>query len=314
MTTLGGEVLRGRGRAKGTSRSCRIALPDDFRAGDVLAFHKRDPLAVAERVDGNTLQKGLAWEGQPARLTVRFQSGHADARLDTDGRLMADAPDSLEQMVRRMLGLRQRVKEFEQTYRAHAQLGPLIAQHPGLRVPLSPSPFEALVWAITGQQISVRAALSLRRKLIQAAGLRHSSGLHCFPDARRIARLTEGDFRQAGYSRTKAQTLIRLSRGIREKQLPLDEWLATLPVQDIRENLLRVRGIGPWTVDYALLRGFGWLDGSLHGDAAVRRGLQSLLGDSEVVTAGRTKQWLAEFSPWRALVAAHLWARQAFDA
>ena len=35
-----------------------------------------------------------------------------------------------------------------------------------------------------------------------------------------------------------------------------------------------LKGIGPWTVDYALLRGFARLDGSLHGDAAVRRQLQ----------------------------------------
>jgi DNA-3-methyladenine glycosylase II len=69
-----------------------------------------------------------------------------------------------------------------------------------------------------------------------------------------------------------------------------------------------VSGIGPWTVYYALLRGFGWLDGSLHGDAGVRRGLQVLLNSSEKVSEEHARVWLAEFSPWRALVIAHLWA------
>ncbi len=139
---------------------------------------------------------------------------------------------------------------------------------------LAATPFEALTWAITGQQISLSAALSLRRKLIRAAGLGHSGGLACYPDAGSIARLSEADLHQAGFSRTKAQTLIALSQGVRQNRLPLDAWLVTLPVAEIRERLLRLRGIGPWTVDYALLRGFGWLDGSLHGDAAVRRNLQ----------------------------------------
>lgn len=34
----------------------------------------------------------------------------------------------------------------------------------------------------------------------------------------------------------------------------------TLPVEEIREQLMAIRGISPWTVNYALLRGFDWLD------------------------------------------------------
>ncbi len=43
-------------------------------------------------------------------------------------------------------------------------------------------------------------------------------------------------------------------------------------------------------------------------DAAVRRGLQTLLQSSEPISETQASQWLAQFSPWRALVAAHLWA------
>jgi DNA-3-methyladenine glycosylase II len=56
------------------------------------------------------------------------------------------------------------------------------------------------------------------------------------------------------------------------------------------------------------MRGYGWLDGSLHGDAAVRRSLQKLLVMTDKPTERQTQDWLADFSPWRALVAAHLWA------
>ena len=72
-------------------------------------------------------------------------------------------------------------------------------------------------------------------------------------------------------------------------------------------ELSAIKGIGPWTVHYALLRGFGWLDGSLHGDVAVRNALARLL-DVPSVSQREAEQWLGAFSPWRALVAAHLWA------
>ncbi|HSX51859.1 MAG TPA: hypothetical protein VLF09_12910, partial [Cellvibrio sp.] len=90
-----------------------------------------------------------------------------------------------------------------------------------------------------------------------------------------------------------------------------DYWQGNiLAAQDIYNALIQVRGIGPWTVNYALLRGFGWLDGSLHGDVAVRRNLQRLLQCDEKIDEKTTQVWLERFSPWRALVAAHLWAMQ----
>jgi DNA-3-methyladenine glycosylase II len=58
-----------------------------------------------------------------------------------------------------------------------------------------------------------------------------------------------------------------------------------------------------------LLRGYGWLDGSLHGDAAVRRVIKTLMA-VEQVSEKEAQQWLQAFSPWRALLAAHLWAWQ----
>lgn len=292
--------------------SCSIALPATFRPGDILAFHRRDPQAVAERVTDAVLQKGLVWRDAPACLSIRFRPGRADAQLAIDGAAPADSQSGFEAMVRRMLGLTQPIEEFERRYRDHPQLGPLIAHQPGLRVPVAATPFEALTWAVTGQQISVGAAVSIRRKLIIATAVRHTDGLLCHPQARQIAGLTAERLRQAGFSASKTGTLLALSQLVADDKLPLDAWTQTVPVDEIRERLQAVRGIGPWTVNYALLRGFGWLDGSLHGDAAVRRNLQTLLASPQKISQQQAQQWLAEFSPWRALVAAHLWAAQSY--
>jgi DNA-3-methyladenine glycosylase II len=285
-----------------------IDLPDPFRPADVLGFHGRDPSGVAEAVGPDQFRKGFVWRDFPACLTLRFGGRRAHAELQVDAPLLDGDEPALTQLVRRMLGLTQSVDAFEETYRHHPQVGRLIAQNPGLRLPVAPSPFEALTWAVTGQQISVGAALSLRRKLIQAAGIRHSGGLFCYPDAAAVLRLRDDDLRQAGFSRTKAKTLREVSQRVVEAVLPLDHWLQTASMPTVGERLLETPGIGPWTVSYALLRGYGWLDGSLHGDVAVRRNLQSLLGASEKLDEREAERWLAPFRPWRALVAAHLWA------
>ncbi|HXE40747.1 MAG TPA: 3-methyladenine DNA glycosylase 2 [Azonexus sp.] len=293
---------------------CRLDLPAGFRVGDLLKFHQRDAQALAERVAPAALHKGMVWLGQPACLALSFAGGRVEAELAIDGPL---ADGDLAAHVGRMIGLTQAVEAFEQHYRDHPQLGPLLARQSGLRVALAATPFEALSWAVIGQQISVGAAVAVRRRLIQVAGMVHSAGLACYPDAARLAALSEAELRAAGLSQTKARTLLAISEQVLAGELPLDAWLAAPPVDTIRERLSAIRGVGPWTVNYALLRGFGWLDGSLHGDAAVRRAMQRLgvgaeregkLGEAEA------KAWLDEFAPWRALVGAHLWASLALSA
>jgi DNA-3-methyladenine glycosylase II len=290
--------------------SCSLPLPPNYRLLPLIAFHRRDLQQIAERVTERTLMKAMVWRGAPALLAIRFRPGRADACLSFDRAISGDERPAFVAMLERMLGLTQGIDAFETRHRDHPQVGILIAHQSGLRVPVAATPFEALAWAVAAQQISLGAAVSLRRNLILAANIRHSSGLLCHPEAHAVAALKEEVLRQAGFSTIKSRTLLTLAEMAASNALPLDEWTRTLPIEEIVEHLGAIHGIGPWTINYALLRGFGWLDGSLHGDVAVRRGVQTLLGLPDKLSEEQVRIWLAEFSPWRALVAAHLWAAQ----
>ena len=321
--------------------SVQVALPEGYRVQELLALHGRDAQQLAERVElhvddgleGQTIHKGLTWAGRPALLQLRLGHEHAQARLWLDplpeaaqaGRQKVPQATkvpaqpatsaALQSMLERMLGLNEGIAAFEQACLRHAQLGPLLRQQSGLRVPNCSTPFEALVWALTGQQISVQAAVALRRRLIAAIGLRHGSGLLCFPDAAALAALTPEQWREAGFSQSKMATLQRICEAVLAGNLPLDDWLEHQPLhaEAVSEALTAIKGVGSWTAHYVLLRGYGWTDGSLHGDAAVRRALARLLGQDRL-SAAETQDWLEQFAPWRALVAAHLWASLALTA
>lgn len=292
--------------------ACNVSLPDHYRSESIIAYHLRDPAQASEKWDDSTLLKGLIWQGQPVRLRMTFHARHVVAQLDP----LDDTASQTEFacLVRRMLGLDQDIEGFEHAVANHPHLGPLVARQQGLRVPVAATPFEALLWAITGQQISVQAAISIRRRVIQAAGYRLDDGLWCHPDAAAIGMTSLDTLRAAGLSAAKANTLLTVSQAIYEGDLLLDSDVAAVPVEALRNQLLAIRGIGPWTADYTLLRGYGWLDGSLHGDAAVRRALRSILQSDEPVSQDVARDWLANFSPWRALAAAHLWASQKLQA
>lgn len=299
---------------------CEIELPTHYRWQEFAAFHGRDGQGLAECLDqeGRSLHKALLLQGEPACLQLSWDERHVAVQLHGTAAHQYLEQAELQAMSRRMLGLAYPPQALDAAHGRHPELGPLLARQAGLHVPGTPTPFEALTWAIMGQQISVAVAISLRRKLIALAGvpLNQAAGgpLLAYPDAARVARLDVESLRANHFSQAKAQTLLAVAQAVTSGQLPLDDWAAQSAagwsadqVQEVEQRLLAIKGIGPWTVNYTLLRGYGWPDGSLHGDVAVRRAIGLLLQKTKP-DAAEARIWLDQFQPWRALVAAHLWA------
>lgn len=313
---------------------CRLSLPEHYRWQEFIAFHRRDVSQSAERLDvpAQQLLKALHWRGSPALLALNWQSGEVRAQLHLSQASHDEQAEQLDlqAMVQRMLGLAYPPSALEQAHGSHQELGPLLARQRGLHVPAAPTPFEALSWAIMGQQISVAVAVALRRKLIALAGVPLSpaiekavpqaQGMQAYPEAAQVAELDIESLRAASFSQAKAATLLAVARAVQSGELPLDDWAQhsaqgrwdAAAVQQVEQQLLAIKGIGPWTVNYCLLRGYGWPDGSLHGDVAVRKAIglltQTEKPDAAKPDALQARIWLDQFQPWRALVAAHLWA------
>jgi DNA-3-methyladenine glycosylase II len=289
---------------------CQIKLPSNFRLEPFLDFYQRDTQQTAEQVNvqENYLLKGMMWNNQPACLRLDFNlPDRVHVSLDTEALLSAASKDFFVFKVKKMLGLTQDIETFERTHETHSELGTIIQKNRGFRVPVTATSFEALTWAIIGQQISLKAAISLRRKWIQAVGKRHHNGLWCYPDALSALCLNVEQLRALGFSYHKARTLLAVSQLVQSKELPLEQWEQSIPVESIMQTLMPIPGIGPWTINYTLLRGFGWLDGSLHADIGMQRGLQRLQNAETKITATAAQEWLMQFAPWRALATTHVW-------
>ena len=284
-----------------------LPLPAGYRRDDIIAFHSRDGEAVAEQVTPTGLRKGILLRGSAVVLDVAFTDDAAVCRAEIDGSANGDLQTPLHGALLNILGLRIDPQPFAQLAAGDPLLAPLIRLNPGLRIVQSASPFEALTWAIIGQQINLSFAISLRRTFILQAGRRHGSGLWCYPEARDVARLSVEDLTSRKFSRAKADTVLRLARLVDAGALSL-ELPPSGDVAAISQALLAVKGIGPWTVNYALLRGYGYADCSLHGDVAIRAALQKLLGEESKPDMARTEQWLRQYAPHRTMAAAHLWA------
>lgn len=286
-----------------------LELPAGYRVQDVLVFHSRDAESVAEQVGPAAIRKGMLLGGVPVVLDAALPSGACTAEIDLPRarNVPPDLAGRIEAAARNILGLRIDPAPFAAFARGDALLGPLVARQPGLRIVQSATVFEALTWAIIGQQINLPFAIALRRTFILQAGRQHKTGLWCYPEAADVARLQVEDLTSRKFSRAKAETLIRFAQLVADGALDIEE-RADNPIPAICKNLLAVKGIGPWTVNYALLRGYGYADCSLHGDVAIRAALQRLLGEDSKPDMARTEQILQQWQPHRTMAAAHLWA------
>jgi AraC family transcriptional regulator of adaptative response / DNA-3-methyladenine glycosylase II len=284
-----------------------LKLPKDYRTREVLAFFGRDKESVSERVGANGFSKCFEVEGRAVVVEVEF--GKQSARCRTD----AGYAYAAHHAVLRMLGFESDAAAFERQFAgkpANDAIAGMFRQQRGLRIPCTPDLWEALGWAIIGQQISLQVAVTLRRGLIGALGREHASGLKAFPAAEAVAGVDVESLRGLKFSASKAEYLIAAARAVSSGEVPLAR-LRELSAHHAARMLGAIRGVGPWTVQYVFLRGAGFADCLPAGDAGLARGLAGLnlaeLGGERPDEAG-VRQALDRFAPFRSLAACHVWA------
>src|SRR5215207_3518921 len=112
-----------------------------------------------------------------------------------------------------------------------------------------PSPFECLVWAILGQQITVAFAYKMKRALVERYGdsLEHEGRTYwLFPEA------APGELRELQFSRQKSDYVRSLAALVAEDRVDWAE-LAGMPSEDAIKGLTALRGVGRWTAEYVLM-------------------------------------------------------------
>ncbi len=283
----------------GETREFVLRLPAGYRFREVLDFFGRDPQSVSEQVSAGGLRKALLIEGQASLVEISFDGDSAVVHVDGGNSFPA------HRAVARMLGIDTDASGFERQFWDDPLLGSLLQRQRGLRIPLTPEPWEALAWAIMGQQISVRAAVALRRELIAAVGSKHASGLRAHPTAEAVAALNVEALRKLKFSRSKAEYLIAAAQAVANGKLPIGN-LRNLSAKHSARLLGNVRGIGSWTIQYAFLRGFGFADCLPSGDAGLAQGLGRLSGERP--DEPQVRETMSRFAPYRSLATYHIWA------
>ncbi|MEE8396701.1 MAG: AlkA N-terminal domain-containing protein [bacterium] len=283
----------------------RFRYGGPFNAARTLAYLGRDPESLSERLEDGGYCRYFPVAGQP--VAVRLTLGKADCRVELQKPLDPAGYLELHDTVRRFLGLDQPLREFYRVARENAVMAPLVGALPGVRIPQLPTLWEALSWAVVGQQINLTFAYRLRNRLIRLGqgGRQAPAGFPLpFPTAEQVLAIPPEKLRENQFSRQKAAYLGNVARACLEG--PLRELSAADP-ERATAALLSVKGIGRWSAAYGLMRGLGWMDALPVGDAGLRTALLRRWALPAAPGPARQEELMEPFRPYRALATYYLW-------
>jgi DNA-3-methyladenine glycosylase II len=185
--------------------------------------------------------------------------------------------------------------------RADAVLAALIRQHGacGLAAAQRTDHFSALVRAITNQQLSTRAAATIYGRL--AALMPDGT-----PTAEAIARLTDAQLRQVGYSGQKTRYLRDLCAHVLAGTLDL-QTIDDLPDDEVVARLTAVKGIGRWSAEMFLMFRLHRPDVLPVGDLGIVNAIRRQYRLRKVPTPERIRRIGEAWRPYRSVACWYLW-------
>jgi AraC family transcriptional regulator of adaptative response / DNA-3-methyladenine glycosylase II len=277
MLRLTPSQLRHQSPPSGVERQLTLPFRPPLDWPHLLAFYRLRAVAGVEQIGADHYARTFRLNGCAGSLRV--------APASPTTLLMTFKLEDITQLrhlvarVRRLFDLDADLAMIEQ-HLLSTPLAPLVQS--GLRIPGVWNCWEAGIRAILGQQISVRAAITLLNRFVEQLGTRSAEGTdRLFPEP---AAVLASDLLFLAMPASRRATLHTFAAALAaDPERPPDSWIS-------------LKGIGPWTIHYAKLRGLSEPDCFLATDLVVKKALKSL-----------PPLEAADLSPWGSYATFHCW-------
>ncbi|UCH94901.1 MAG: DNA-3-methyladenine glycosylase 2 family protein [Candidatus Aminicenantes bacterium] len=260
----------------------------------------KDRYCRSFRIAGNPGNREEVEEHGVFMVTPAEKTSHLVLRLQINGTfgLM-----NIVHRVRRLFDLEADPMFISGYLKKDPGLLPILSLFPGLRLPGGWDNFEIAVRAIIGQQVSIRAANTITARLLQRHGtpIDHSfipGVTHLFPTPRTLA---SADLTGIGLPGKRAGAIRVLAAKAANREIVLEGMMNT---KTVKNDLMKIPGIGAWTVEYIAMRALREPDAFPAADLALKQQLQEI---SRHEVPGRGMNRPDIWRPWRAYAAMYLW-------
>ncbi len=286
-----------------------INTPALFDYHQCLHYIGRSNLELIYQVEGDKIFKLLEMNGRKILCSVASVGGNG---LEVE--FLNDQPtdqeaDSVFLHIREWFDLDTDLSNFYETVAAEPLFSKLTERYRGLRLIKIPDFFEAMSWAVIGQQINLRFAYQIKKALIEQYAERLQflgRSYYLFPKPETVANLTVEDLKGLQFSRQKATYLIGIAQALLRNEISKEN-LKLLPYADALAKLKTLKGIGNWSANYVLMRSIGTAQAVPLQDAGLKNALKRQLELDKAPTPAEVHQIVATWKQWQAYRTFYLW-------
>jgi DNA-3-methyladenine glycosylase II len=290
-------------------RTFSVAPLPPFRLDLTVWALRRRPDNTIDRWDGRTYRRALPLGTGGIELAAVQVGSAAVPELTvtlTGAQLDEQTEEAARAALARLLGFELDLSKFYRLAAGDPFLHTLATRFRGLKPPRFPTLFECLVNAIACQQLTLTVGIRLLNRLTEAHGTAPAPGTtRAFPVPTQLACLSSEALRPLGFSRAKSRSVVELATGISTGMVDV-AGIETLDDDAALTALLRLRGVGRWTAEYALLRGLGRLHVFPGDDVGARNNLARWLNRREPLDYAGVQVAMRKWQPFAGLVYFHL--------
>lgn len=288
--------------------SFALSTPREFSFDQCLHFLLRSPREILHRVTERTVTKLIRFEGNDLLFQVEDTDGALQVQVLL-GQSVEGARESISQFIKEWFDLETDLKPFYKLAAKDPFLKNLVRQFYGYRIVGQPDLYEALVWAVIGQQINLSFAYTLKQKFVQEYGRKlvyEGQDYFLFPEPQIVAQLGVEDLLKLQFSRQKSKYTIAISEAFANGSLS-KEVLGKLSFHEAKETLRRIKGVGNWTANYALMKTFRYPDAFPLEDAGLHNALRVFLKLDRKPSLDEVREVFKKYKGWEAYATLYLW-------
>jgi DNA-3-methyladenine glycosylase II len=216
--------------------------------------------------------------------------------------------DSIRREVADWLDTETELNAFYQLAQRDSILSSLAARYRGLRMVMIPDAFEALSWAIIGQQINLAYAFTLKKRFVEQFGAWldfDGKRYFTYPTAEVIAQQTTRSL-ELSLPQRKAAYILHAARAMADGRITKDG-LKQLGFTEARRQLLTLKGVGDWTAHYVLMKSLRYPQAFPLEDVGLHNAIKKVLNLSRKPSLLEVAQHAQRWEGWQAYAAFYLW-------
>jgi DNA-3-methyladenine glycosylase II len=285
----------------------RIAQPALFSFPECLWYLDRGFDDCLHEVRDGKLRKLLRINGEKVLLELSETNRWIDIQV-----LVGKLSDwqFVEEYVKDWFDLARDLQPFDALLREDIDFKTLANTYSGLRLVGIPDLFEALCWAVIGQQINLTFAYKLKRRLVENHGdslVYAGKSYYLFPEPAVVSRILIEDLKAFQFSTKKAEYLTGIAALFEQGNISKAQ-LAVLPthVQQV-QALTAIRGVGEWSAEYVLMKSLKAMQSIPFGDAGLNNALFQLKAIPKKNNRAEVETVFKPFAGWEAYLAFYLW-------